>query len=288
MSPPDALTGPASPGGDRRSLLVGLALVAALAVATAVVASTSSLGVTTAGPVASSPGPPCTDRSGVCLPPDVCPPPAHPYSADELDRIRSGVESIIDNSYYSVGNGQHAVGVDLFPGHEDMAAELERRFGDAVTIRMGTTRYCGGPGRSGRCADAQGATTLPPGLALSLTLEHRTVARTADAAKGSLTVRYDGPGTFDLGPGQPIEAHIVKPGTRSVIGTFTGLIAGTGLSVHLASGEQQTIDVLIGTARCDGGLGSALPPGTYGVLAPLGPDGGPPDYLAPEVQLTIR
>ena len=46
--------------------------------------------------------------------------------------------------------------------------------------------------------------------------------------------------------------------------------------------------MLIGIARCDGGIGSALPPGTYAVRAPLGPDGGPPEYLAPETTLTIR
>ena len=58
--------------------------------------------------------------------------------------------------------------------------------------------------------------------------------------------------------------------------------------MHLTAGQEQTIDVLIGTDRCDSGIGSALPPGTYGVRVPLGPDGGPPKYLAPEVSLTIR
>src|SRR5438477_361645 len=82
------------------------------------------------------------------------------------------------------------IDMDLFPGHEQLAAELERRFGDAVNIRMGTTRYCGGPGQSGRCADAQGATSLPRGLHLALTLENRTVSRSDPAAAGSLKVRY--------------------------------------------------------------------------------------------------
>ena len=153
---------------------------------------------------------------------------------------------------------------------------------------MGTTRYCGGPGRSGRCADAQGATTLPRGLHLAVTLKHRTVSRSDSAAKGSLELRYDGTGTFVLDPGRPIVAHLVRPGTRTIVGTYLGGTRGTGLLVHLTAGQEQTIDVLIGIARCDGGIGSALPPGTYGVRVPLGPDGGPPRYLAPEAPLTIR
>lgn len=195
---------------------------------------------------------------------------------------------MVDGVFYSVGTGLHTVDVDLFPGHEQLAGELEQRFGDAVSIRMGTTRYCGGPGRSGRCADAQGATTLPPGLNLTLILEHSAVARSEAAARGSLKLRYDGPGTYEVDTGQPIVAHVVNRGTRTVIGAFTGVIGGTGLSARLASAHEMRIDVLIGIARCDGGIGSALPPGTYAVRAPLGPDGGPPEYLAPETTLTIR
>jgi len=195
---------------------------------------------------------------------------------------------MVDDAMYGIGFGDRSIDVDLFPGHEPLAASLERRFGDAVTIGMGTTRYCGGPGRSGRCADAQGAATLPPGLDLALTLEHDAVDRNDPGARGSLNVRYDGPGTFAVDAGQPIVAYLVKPGSRAVVGAFTGALAGTGLSLRLTAGQERTIGVVIGIARCDGGLGSALPPGTYAVRAPLGPDGGPPDYLAPEVPLTIR
>ena len=113
---------------------------------------------------------------------------------------------MVDGASYGVGTGLHTIDVELFPGHEQLAAELEHRFGDAVTIRIGTTRYCGGPGRTGRCADAQGATTLASGLQLALTLEQRTVSRSGAAAAGSLKIRYDGPGSFDLDPGRPIVA----------------------------------------------------------------------------------
>jgi hypothetical protein len=205
----------------------------------------------------------------------------------ELDRIRPDVESMIGNAFYGIGTGEHTIDMELFPGHEELAATLEHRFGDAVTIRIGTTRYCGGPGRSARCADAAGATTLPPGLHLALTLDHDALHGTEAAGDATLHVRFDGPGTFTLDGGQPIIAKLVTPGTRIVVGAFTGVVGGTGFSLALAAGQGRDIDVIVGISRCDGGLGSALPRGTYGVRAALGPDGGPPQYLAPEVQLTI-
>ena len=274
-------------GGRLRPLAVGLALVSVLAVAVGLVATTAPAPSAPTQPLASPSESPCTYPSGICPAPDVCPARVR-HSLAELERLRPGVESMIDGVFYSVGFGDGTIDVDLFPGHEQLAASLEQRFGDAVSIRMGTTRYCGGPGTSGRCADVQGATTLPPGLHLALTLEHDTVPRTAPTVQAALKVRYNGPGMFAISTGQPIIASLVKSGTRMVIGTNTGTVAGTGLSLRLRRGQQSTIGVIIGLSRCDGGLGSAVPPGTYGVRASLGPDGRPPYYLAPEAALTIR
>jgi hypothetical protein len=194
---------------------------------------------------------------------------------------------MIGNAFYGIGTGQRSIEADLFPGHEPLAEQLEDRFGDAVTVRVGTTRYCHGAGRSARCADLQGATVLPRGLHLRLTLDDDTLPATEASGAAVLHVRYDGPGTFAIDSGQPIVANVVRPGTRSVVGTFTGGIAGTGLSLRLAAGQERSIDVIVGISRCDGQLGSALSPGQYGVRAPLGPDGGRPAYLTGEVLLSI-
>jgi hypothetical protein len=56
----------------------------------------------------------------------------------------------------------------------------------------------------------------------------------------------------------PIEVVITKPGTRRVVGVFTGVIAGTLYSVLLMPGQTQDISIVGGTGRCDGGIGSAL------------------------------
>ena len=272
-----------------RPAAVGLVLVLALAALVAVIAATGSTPVAAPPSLEASPssGGPCEDPSGICLAPDVCPAPTRTFSAAELAQVRPSVESMIGNAFYGIGTGERSIEADLFPGHEALAAELEHRFGDAVTVRIGTTRYCHGFGRSARCADAQGATAPPRGLHLRLTLDDDTLQGTEAAGAGVLHVRYDGPATFTLDLGQPIVANLVQPRTRTVVGTFTGDIAGTGLNLVLAAGQESSIRVIVGISRCDGELGSALPPGHYGVRAPLGPDGGSPRYLAPEVALTI-
>lgn len=48
--------------------------------------------------------------------------------------------------------------------------------------------------------------------------------------------------------------------------------------------------MLYGASRCDGGPGSALPPGRYGlrvVLAPEGSEPGP-SLLSPQALVTVR
>jgi hypothetical protein len=277
----------------RRPAALGLALVAVLAGLVAVLAA-SAPPPSAARPAAlaplAPPGPPCLDPSGLCPAPDVCPPGDVSRGPAELARIRPDVEALLDRAYFGVGDGVHTVDVFLFQGHEPLAAELQRRFGGAVAVELGTTRWCGGPGHSARCADlAGGRAALPDGLRLALTLDDSSVAATTPEVKGALHVRYDGPGNFTLDhSGQPVLGKVVRPGTGSVVGTNVAPLAGTGLSVEVAAAHEMTIPVVVGLARCDGGLGSALPPGTYGVRAGLGPDGGPPLYYAPEVELTIR
>jgi hypothetical protein len=88
--------------------------------------------------------------------------------------------------------------------------------------------------------------------------------------------------------GQPMQAVVVRPGTTHVVGVYSGGIAGTGYGPRLAPGRSSSVDVIGGTARCDGGYGSALPPGRYQVVALVMDERGTaPRYLTPPVSLTI-
>jgi hypothetical protein len=141
-----------------------------------------------------------------------------------------------------------------------------------VSISVGLTNYCGAPGRSPLCAPLPAASPLPPGLILKLKLAHSTM-RSGDSGSGTLFVYDAGPRVFNVDPGQPLVAEVVRPATRDVVATFSGGIAGTGYGTRLQPGQRFTFPVVFGTARCDGGTGSALPAGRYGVVVYISPGG---------------
>jgi hypothetical protein len=87
--------------------------------------------------------------------------------------------------------------------------------------------------------------------------------------------------------GQPLVGIVVERGTHTVVADDAGNLAGTGYGPDLTAGQSMTIGVVIATTLCGGATGSALAPGTYGVRAGIGPNEGPPIYLAPEVPLTV-
>ena len=106
---------------------------------------------------------------------------------------------------------------------------------------------------------------------------------------GNVVITEAGSGTFNMDTGQPLQAVIVRKGTRQVVGVYSGGIGGTGLVKRLTAGESETIQVIGGTARCDGGIGSALPSGSYQVIVEVAPEQSPhtPSYLTPPVALRI-
>jgi hypothetical protein len=219
-------------------------------------------------------------------PPESCPTPPGKYTQEQILAVRPQVQAMVEGNFLSVGNGANAVGVRLSPGREELAAQVLARFGDIVEIEVGETNYCGAPATSRRCDDVPGSDALPPGLSLTLRLKQASIRPTEDLS-GELLIRNDSSTLFEMEPGKPLTANIVLPGTRTVVGTFSGGIAGTGYRVRLRNGETDRIGVIVGTTRCDGGVGSAIPPGQYAVRAGIGHNEGPPDYLAPEVPLTI-
>ena len=98
---------------------------------------------------------------------------------------------------------------------------------------------------------------------LRLSLASVRVQAGADG-RGTLTVRNRSSRRLELESEQPQLASVVEPGTDRAVGRFVGAVAGTGLLLPLAPGDETTINVLVGTASCDG-TRYALPPGRYGV-----------------------
>jgi hypothetical protein len=156
------------------------------------------------------------------------------------------------------------VTVQLRTGREWLARELEGQYGSKLAIFVGLTAWHGHPGRSPGCGDVPVVPQLRHRVYLQLRLNTPAVASGSDFA-GTVTLTNEGSSSFSTNIGQPLEAVLVKAGSRRVVGVYVDGIAGTGLLVKLAPGRSARVKFVGGTARCDGGVGSALPAGEYGV-----------------------
>jgi hypothetical protein len=178
--------------------------------------------------------------------------------------------------------------VGLQPGREWLARQLGATYGSKLAISIGLTTWHGRPGRSPVCGSLSEPTALPKGLQLSLHFDHNAVV-SGSSFHGTVLIKELGPGHFSMDTGQPVQAVIVRTGTRKVVGVYSAGIGGTGYRVNLARGQSRSVPVIGGTARCDGGTGSALPAGTYGVMAEISEEGvgSSPRYLTPELPLRV-
>jgi hypothetical protein len=199
-----------------------------------------------------------------------------------------------------IGEGQCAHGllvVMLTPGSEALAQKVRADFGPSVQIMVGWTVWNGHPGRSATCGVLAGPTATPAGYSSILQLRSRVLKIGADLA-GHVEL-HDTSATQSVRvlTESPIEIVVTKPGTRRVVGVYTGAIAGTAAAPLLEPGQSQNVAVVGGTGRCDGGIGSALPPGRYDAVAEVsgvaidgldGPGGQPPPtYFTPFVPIQI-
>jgi hypothetical protein len=178
--------------------------------------------------------------------------------------------------------------VSLKPGREWLARQLAANYGDKLAIYVGLTAWDGKPGRTPVCGSLPAPAPLPRGASLAFVPGSGAVT-SGDDFVGRVRLHEQGPGTLSMNIGQPLEAVLVRPGTERVVGVYAEGIAGTGQTVRLAPGQSMSVAVIGGTARCDGGTGSALSAGTYGatVLVSNEGTGATPHYFTHPVTLRV-
>jgi hypothetical protein len=176
----------------------------------------------------------------------------------------------------------------LTPGEERLARQLGARFGSDLHMTVGLTSYAGKPGRSPLCGSLEPSAPLPAGLHLALELNSRNI-RSGATFNGKVVVDEQGPGSYLMDTGQPLQAVVVRSGTLQVVGVFSLGIAGTGYLLNLAPGHSGSVPIVGGTARCDGDFGSALSPGNYQVIVRVAPETSPqtPAYLTPGITIHV-
>jgi hypothetical protein len=221
-----------------------------------------------------------------------------PVPAGQIQAIEKEVATVAGNLLIGVGQCAHGLlVVMLIPGSEALAQKVRADFGPSVQIMVGWTVWNGHPGRSATCGTLAAPTATPAGYSSVLQLRSRVIKIGADLT-GHVAFRdTNATQNVRVFTQSPIQVVVTKPGTRRVVGVFTGAIAGTAAAPLLVPGQSQNVAVVGGTGRCDGGIGSALPPGRYDAIAEVsgvaidgadGPGGQPPPtYFTPFVPIQI-
>lgn len=210
------------------------------------------------------------------------PKPSPLLTATQVQTLRQ--EIIVESRGNGTGFGLCTGGpvvVTLRPGREWLAQRLTTTYGTKVVVNIVGVHWTGHPTRSQNCGDLPKPKATPKGLTI------RYIPRATSVTSGSVfagTVRFTnaGPGTGSATyGGGSFVAKIVRPGTRDVVGVFSGARTDTLRFVTVSPGQSEMAPVIGGTERCDGGVGSALPPGKYDVVVPID------KYLTPPVPIRV-
>jgi hypothetical protein len=202
-----------------------------------------------------------------------------PVAAAQVPVEEDAVRALVGARFEGIGQCAHGLlFLMLTPGSEATAQRVRARYGPSVQIMVGFTIWDGKPGRSPTCHALPADAKPQRDITAALHLDATTVASGANL-KGHVVFRNVGSSPARVLTVQPISVDLVRPGTRQVVSAYAGAIAGTGYGPLLAPGQTQTVAVVGGTGRCDGGIGSATPPGRYDAVGLVsGPDvtGKPP------------
>lgn len=160
--------------------------------------------------------------------------------------------------------------IRLVPWAADVAEELHRQFGDAVTLTVGLLPYP--PGRP-----VPHRRRREPGPAPDL-LDPREVRADLDApavvSSGHVTRRYlivhNLTGSeLRIATNGGVTADIVDPRAGEIVGGFSGMQTLPLKVIGAAPGESARIPLLIGTASCQPRLGYTVPVGDWGIQVTL-------------------
>lgn len=251
-----------------------------------------------AGAASSNTYPPIERAAPPIASPCTSPSSSPPLPPAELRAIEKRITAFVGHHLTSIGQcGNGIIELALAPGSEDLAKKVRAHFGPTIQIDIGLSVWDGRPGPSPTCGDLPKPSSEVAGYSIALDLGSRNVISGANL-KGHVALRDTDKAPVRLLTTNPIEVVITKPGTRRVVGLYAGFIAGTAYVPLLIPGQTRAIPIVGGTARCDGGIGSALPPGHYDAVAEVsgvgvdGPGGGldgkpPPTYFTPFVPIEI-
>jgi hypothetical protein len=221
------------------------------------------------------------------------PKPSQLLTATQLKTLLPKITAAVKGNMQSVAACTGGpIFVRLLPGREWLAQQLTTTYSTKVSFDVGLTHWNGRPGKSETCGDLAKSRHLPADLTATFIPNSMSVT-SGSTFRGS--VRFTNRGSSDITAtsGTSLTAYVVDHGTRRVIGVstlFTGLMG----HFHIVKpGHSVLVPATGGTALCDRGIGSAVPPGNYDVVVQGSLDplplvrGGRAEYLTPPVPIRV-
>ncbi len=151
---------------------------------------------------------------------------------------------------------------------EDIAAAMNVEYGTSLSITLGLKPY-----PRSRIVDPQEVPVPQPtmtvtGLELTLALAGEQVTA-GETLNGSVTFHNRGRTRITGMTGATLAAGLRSQGDAYMASQFVGMLWTLGMTVELASGDSQTLPLLVGTASCLPDTSYIAPPGRYEVIATI-------------------
>lgn len=185
------------------------------------------------------------------------------YLTEVIQEIRAEFRGDERRVLRQSGPGQ----VNLRAPFADTAADLQRRYGDALEITVGAKPYPPERITELRTVPLPVSTVDLPHLGIDLHVDTNMVVAGEDL-RGTATLTNRGHDRLQFITGL-ITGGIRHPGDAKLAGAFYGAVAAVGLNVDLRHGQTRDIPVLIGTASCLPDRSYVVPAGTYEVVSNL-------------------
>ena len=190
-----------------------------------------------------------------------------PFPLVDLDAIRSEIHTLATfterGSFKNWGVGQGVVIVGLKANNEPLAAELKRRYGDAVDLTVGYFRYPDMvPLHPQIRLPGVEPPTLPPELA-TVSLPERVTVGSGDELMSVLTLQNNTTDELVAETNGQVTARVLDPRTSEEVGGFWGAQHMPAVPFRVPPNGSAEIPLLIGTTSFVERLGYAIPPGGW-------------------------
>jgi hypothetical protein len=199
-----------------------------------------------------------------------------PFPKSQLEEIGRELSATAKNrpgAFTQWGIGRGRVNVQLAPDQEALAATFDRRFGDAIELRVGVFPYppvLDADYREKRpTAVARPQVPLLPSEEFEVRLEGEIVIASGATTRGVLRIHNRGSAEAVIETNGGVAARVVDPQTNEGVGGFVGAQAAPLVKYRIAPGSAVSIPLLVGTASSVRSLGYAIPPGNWAIEVPI-------------------